>query len=178
MTLDRHYSAIVFVGQHSMANVQRGIMAHSFSSLGIQNMLVNGKPVGEIGIVSALAGHFDTPVILLTGDRAAADEIKGIIPDVELAAVKESLGRYDCISLSARDSQNLIRAAAERAARKIEKIAPYRIPGPVTLQIEFTTRNSLPLDARLREGAQVIDDRTIKYTGKDILEAWTRYRRP
>src|SRR3974377_135919 len=47
MTMDRGYKAIAFVGQHSMANVQNGVMAHSFSSLGIQNLLLNGKPVGE-----------------------------------------------------------------------------------------------------------------------------------
>src|SRR5512140_927137 len=67
MTLDRGYAAVAFLGQHSMAGVQRGIMAHSYSSLGIQNMRLNGKPVGEIETRVALAGWFDTPVILLTG---------------------------------------------------------------------------------------------------------------
>jgi hypothetical protein len=47
----------------------------------------------------------------------------------------------------------------------------------VTLQIEYTTRNSLPIDAEARSGAEVLDDRTIRYRGKDILEAWRLYRR-
>ena len=80
MTLDRGYSAIAFVGQHSMANVRNGIMAHSFSSLGIQNLLLNGRSIGEIGMVSALAGHFNIPVILLTGDTAAVEEIRTLMP--------------------------------------------------------------------------------------------------
>jgi D-amino peptidase len=46
----------------------------------------------------------------------------------------------------------------------------------VTIQIEYTTRNSLPPDAGLAPGAEVLDDRTIRYHGKDFLEAWTRYR--
>src|SRR5258708_5706769 len=48
MTLERRYAAIGFLGQHARANRRGGIMAHSYSSLGIQTMLMNGKPVGEI----------------------------------------------------------------------------------------------------------------------------------
>jgi hypothetical protein len=59
---------------------------------------------------------------------------------------------------------------------KIGAIKPYIVPGPVTLQVEYTTRNSLPVDAEKRAGAQVVDDRTIRFLGKDILEVWTLYR--
>lgn len=176
MLFERRFAAVAFIGQHSKANVKAGIMAHSFSSLGIQNMLANGKPVGEIDVVSAIAGHFGTPVILLSGDQAAADELHAIVPEAELAPVKEGIGRYVCISLSATAARDTIREAARRSVSKIGKIKPYTIPGPVTLQIEYTTRNSLPPDAGLRTGATVIDDRTIRYTGADMLEAWRLYR--
>jgi D-amino peptidase len=176
MTLDRGYSAIAFIGQHSMANVQKGIMAHSFSSLGIQNLLVNGKPVGEIGMVSALAGQFNIPVVLLTGDRAAAEEIRSLIPQVETVAVKEGLGRYSCLSLSAASARAQIQEAATRAMAGIGKIAPYKIDGPVTLQVEQTTRNSLSPDAGALPGVQVLDDRTLRIQGKDFMEAWTRWK--
>jgi D-amino peptidase len=151
-------------------------MAHSYSSLGIQNMLLNGKAVGEIDMIAAMAGHFGTPVILLSGDQAAANELHEIVPEAELAVVKEGLGRYSCISLSAEAARDTIRAAARRSVAKIGTIKPYRVSGPVTLQVEYTTRNSLPADAGLRTGAEVVDDRTIRYRGKDILEAWSLYR--
>src|SRR5437764_13551421 len=32
MTLDRRYTAVAFVGQHSMGNVRGGVMAHSYNS--------------------------------------------------------------------------------------------------------------------------------------------------
>jgi len=175
-SLERRYTAMAFVGQHSMANVRNGIMAHSFSSLGIQNMLLNGKPVGEIGIWTAMAGWFDTPVILLTGDRAAAEELREMVPAAETAVVKEGLGRYTCLSLSAPAARDVIRERATAAMRKIGSIPPYKVRGPVTIQIEYTTRNSLPADAGLAPAAEVLDDRTIRYRGQDFLEAWTRYR--
>jgi hypothetical protein len=54
MLMDRHFSAVAYVGQHSKANVRGGVMAHSYSSLGIQNMLLSGKPVGEIDVIAAI----------------------------------------------------------------------------------------------------------------------------
>ncbi|MEO8658300.1 MAG: M55 family metallopeptidase [Bryobacteraceae bacterium] len=176
MLMERRFSAVAYVGQHSKANVRGGIMAHSYSSLGIQNMLLNGKAVGEIDVIAAMAGHFGTPVILLTGDQAAANELHEIVPQAELAVVKEGIGRYTCISLSAVAARDLIREAARRSVAKIGSIRPYKVAGPVTLQIEYTTRNSLGLDSESRTGAEVLDDRTIRFRGKDIVEAWRLYR--
>lgn len=176
MLMERKFSAVAYIGQHSRANVRGGIMAHSYSSLGIQNMLLNGRPVGEIDVIAAMAGHFGTPVIMLSGDKAAADELHEIVPAAEIAVVKEGIGRYTCISLSAPAARDLIRDAARRSMAKIGSIKPYRIAGPVTLKIEYTTRNSLPVDAEARRGAEVLDDRTIQFRGENILEAWRLYR--
>ena len=175
MLMERHFSGVAYVGQHSRANVRGGIMAHSYSSLGIQNMLLNGKPVGEIDVIAAMAGHFGTPVIMLSGDQAAANELHEIVPNAELAVVKEGTGRYTCISLSASAARDAIREAARRSVSKIGSIKPYTISAPVTLQVEYTTRNSLPVDAEIRTGAEVLDDRTIRFRGKDILDAWRLY---
>jgi len=176
MLLERRFSAVAYVGQHSKANTRGGVMAHSFSSLGIQNMLLNGKPVGEIDVIAAMAGHFGTPAIMLSGDQAAADELREIVPQAELAVVKEGLGRYTCISLPVTAARAVIHEAARRSVAKIGSIKPYTVAGPVTLQIEYTTRNSLGPEAGLRPGTTIVDDRTIRYRGKDILEAWTLYR--
>jgi D-amino peptidase len=177
MLMERRWSGVAYVGQHSKANIRAGIMAHSYSSLGIQNMLLNGKPVGEIDVIAAMAGQFGTPVIMLSGDQAAANELHEIVPQAEVAVVKEGLARNVCISLSAPAARDLIREAARKSVAKIGSIQPYTVPGPVTLQIEYTTRNSLPLDSEARAGSEVLDDRTIRFRGKDILEAWRLYRR-
>jgi D-amino peptidase len=178
MTLERNYAAIGFVGQHARANRKGGILAHSYSSLGIQTMLMNGKPVGEIETRAALAGAFNTPVIFLSGDQAAAEDLHDIVPNAELAVVKEGFANYVCQTLPAQAAQNLIRLRARSGMQKVAEIKPYKIEGPVTIQIEYTTRNALGVDAHLRPGAEIIDARTIRYSGKDFLEAWTRSQRP
>ncbi len=58
MTMERGYAAVAFVGQHGRANSRGGVLAHSYSSLGIQKILMNGKPVGEIETRAALAGWY------------------------------------------------------------------------------------------------------------------------
>lgn len=176
MTLERHYSAIGFVGQHARADRKGGIMAHSFSSLGIQTMLMNGKPVGEIETLAATAGAFNTPVIFLSGDQAAADDLHAIVPDAALAVVKEGLSNYTCISMSAPAARDLIRSRATSAMKELGSIKPYAVEGPVTIQIERTTRNAMGVEVPARPNAEMVDARTIRYHGKDFLEAWTQAR--
>jgi D-amino peptidase len=176
MLFERHFSAVAFVGQHARADTPGGVMAHSYSSLGIQNLLMNGQPVGELETRTALAGWFDTPVIFLSGDRAAVDQLKKIDPEAETAVVKEGIDNYACISLSADAARRLIQERATAAMAKLGAIQPYRIRGPVTIQIEFTSRNALTPDAALKPGAEIIDARTIRFHGKDFLQAWQRAR--
>ncbi len=176
MTLERGYSAVAFIGQHAKAGVSKGVMAHSYSSLAIQNIRLNGEFVGETETRTMLAGWFNTPVILLTGDAAAVEEMKALVPEAETAAVKEGLGRYVCVSMSAEEARSSIREAARKAAAKIGKIKPYKIGGPVTIEIEYTTRNSLRIDAGQALGGEVTGDRTIRFAGKDFLDAWTKAR--
>src|SRR5258705_9502270 len=80
MMMERRFAAVAYVGQHSKANIRGGVMAHSYSSLGIQNMLLNGKPVGEIDVIAAIAGHIGTAGSMLSGDQGAADEIEENAP--------------------------------------------------------------------------------------------------
>ncbi|HUS06775.1 MAG TPA: M55 family metallopeptidase [Bryobacteraceae bacterium] len=175
MLMERGFAAVAFVGQHARANSPGGVMAHSYSSLGIQNLLMNGKPVGEIETRTALAGWFNTPVIFLSGDQAAAEQLRAIVPNVETAVVKEGLANYACISLSAEAARRLIRERATAAMAKLGQIHPYRLEGPVTIQVEYTSRHALGLNTGSRPGAEVLDARTIRYRGKDFLEAWQRY---
>jgi D-amino peptidase len=176
MLMERQYAAIAFVGQHARASRSRAVMAHSYSSLGIQRILMNGQEVGEIETRAALAGWFGIPVILLTGDQAAADDLRAIVPEAEVAVVKEGLGYYACISLSADEAQTLIEQQAARAFARIGKIRPYKIEGPVTIEVEHTTRSTLLPDKALPPGVEMVGPRTLRFRGEDFMEAWTRWR--
>jgi D-amino peptidase len=175
MLMDRGFSAVAFVGQHARANRSPAVMAHSYSSLGYQKLLLNGKEVGEIETRAALAGYFEIPVILITGDQAAAEDLQAIAPQAIAAVVKESLSYYSCISLSAPAARRKIKEAAQLAMRELPRIEPYKVKGPVTIDLEVTTRNTPDPSQPLPPGTQRLDARTLRFTGKDFLEAWRNW---
>jgi D-amino peptidase len=175
MLLERGWAAVAFLGQHARANRSPAVMAHSYSSLGIQKMVMNGKEVGEIETRAALAGWYGVPVIFLAGDQAAAEDLKAIVPDAETAVVKEAMGYYACMSMSAPEAQALIEKKARESMARIGKIRPYRIDGPVNLEIELSTRSTPSPQTSYQPGVERVGARTIRYSGKDFMEAWTRY---
>ncbi|MBI5085954.1 MAG: M55 family metallopeptidase [Acidobacteria bacterium] len=175
MLLDRGFGAVAFVGQHARANRERAVMAHSYSSLGIQKLTMNGKEVGEIETRTALAGWFGVPVILLSGDQAAAEDLRAIVPEAETAVVKESLGYYGCMSLSASAAQSMIEQRAMEAWKKRASIRPYKVEGAVEITMELTTRSTPSPEATLGAGVERIGPRTLRFRGKDFMEAWTRW---
>jgi D-amino peptidase len=173
LELDPSYSAVIFIGQHAMAGAEKGILSHSYSSQGIQNIWVNNKPVGEIGARTMLAGTFGIPVIMLSGDTAACKEIHELVPEAECAQVKSGVSRTAGFMLSHPAACALIREKARRAIGRLAEFKPYRTAGPVEVKVEFTTRGTESF--RPRQGVERLNDRTWVFRGKDILEAWLKY---
>lgn len=175
LEIDSSYSALVFIGQHAMAGAQNGILSHSYSSPGIQNLWVNGKPTGEIGGTVMLAGTFGIPVIMLSGDTAACREIHDWVPQAECAEVKSGVSWTAGFMLSHPAACALIREKAQRAMERLADFKPYHLSGPVELKVEFTTRGEKVYNPR--EGVERLNERTWVFRGKDFLDAWMKWRR-
>jgi D-amino peptidase len=171
--LDPSYSALIFIGQHAMAGARNGILSHSFSSLGIQNIWVNGKPTGEIGGRVLLAGYFGIPVIMLSGDTAACEELHDYVPQAECAEVKTGVSRTGGFMLSHPAACDLIRQKAQRAMERLGEFQPYRTSGPMEVKVEFTTRSEPNIQPR--EGVERVNERTWVFRGKDIVDAWLKF---
>jgi D-amino peptidase len=173
LELDRSYNAMIFIGQHAMAGAEKGILSHSYSSEGIQNIWVNNRPVGEIGARVMLAGSFGIPVIMLSGDTAACQELHALVPKARCAEVKTGVSRTAEYSLSHPAACALIRNEAQAAMTQLGEFQPYRNDGPAEVKVEFTPRGTH--DFAARQGAERINDRTWVFRGKDIIEAWLKY---
>jgi len=171
--LDPSYSALIFIGQHAMAGAEKGILAHTHSPDGVQNLWVNGKAVGEIGLEVMHAGSYGIPAIMLSGDTAACKEIADLIPKVECAEVKSGVSRSAGLMLPHPVACTLIREKARRAIKCLPEFKPYQVSGPVDLKVEYTNVGEAPLKAR--EGFDQVDDRTWIVHGKDFMDAYARY---
>jgi D-amino peptidase len=173
LELDSSYAAVIFIGQHAMAGAEKGVLSHSYSSEGVQNIWVNNKAVGEIGGRVMLAGAFGIPVIMLSGDTAACKELHDLVPRAECAEVKSGVSRTAGFTLSHPAACALIRERARSAMERLAEFMPYRISGPVEVRVEFTTRGTETF--RPREGVERLNDRTWAFRGKDIIDAWLKY---
>jgi D-amino peptidase len=141
--LDSSFAAFFQLGLHAMVGTTRAVMAHSFYG-NLVGYWVNEKPVGEIWMNCYTAGMSDVPFVFLSGDRAAADEARAIVPEVEVAIVKEGLSDQPgglavlpAISLAPAAAQELIRSTAARAISKIGAIAPFRPEPPFHIRARF-----------------------------------------
>ena len=173
LELDSSYSAVIFIGQHAMAGARNAILGHSYSSLGVQNMWLNDKPIGEIGGRVMLAGHFGIPAIMLSGDTAACEELHGYVPKAECAEVKSGVSRTAGYMLSHAAACALIRERAQRAMEHLAEFQPYRTSGPAELKVEFTTRGEETF--RPQEGVERVNERTWVFRGRDVVDAWLKF---
>lgn len=174
MGLDSSYSAIIFIGQHAMAGTKDGILSHTYSSLGIENLSVNGKPEGEFGTVAMIAGSFGIPVAMLSGDEAACDEVRDLTPWAECAVVKKGISRTSGYMLPHATACALIREKAKLAMEHLSQMKPVKIEGPVEVKLELTTRGTGHWV--VGNGVEHLDDRTWAFRGKNFMDAWLKYR--
>lgn len=170
--LDRSYSAVIFIGQHAMAGAQNAVLAHSYS-FHVQNMWINNIRVGEIGVRTMLAGYYGIPVIMLSGDQAACDELRRLVPDARCAVVKWGMSWNAGISLSHKAACALIRKKAQDAMEHLAEFKPYHLSNPVAVKIE-TTVQATP-GYWTRPGVERPAERTRIFHGKNLLDAWLQY---
>ena len=172
---DGRYEGIMFVGQHAMAAAKNGVLAHS-QSFNVQNIFLNGQPVGEIGQTAAIAGYFNIPVIMLSGDQAACDELLALQPKAETVAVKRLAGKTSTLSISHVEAKTRIESSARRAVEHIREFAPWKIGSSVELKFEYYPETPGASSKELSRGEhkQVLP-RTVIHRGRNVLEAFEEW---
>jgi len=172
---DKLYDGILFVGQHAMAGAKGGVLAHT-QSFSVQNIFLNGQPVGEIGQVAAIAGHFNIPVIMLAGDQAACDELLALQPKAVTVAVKKLAGKASTLSLSHAEACSRIQDAAHRAVSRVKEFTPWKLESPVEMKIEYYPGTPGVTAAALNRGdTKVFSPRTVVFRGRTVLEVYERW---
>jgi D-amino peptidase len=172
-SLDGSYDGMLMVGAHAMAGTAGAVLEHTMSSLTWVEMLINGKPTGEIGLDAAIAGHFDVPFVMVSGDDKACKEAEELAPGIECAVVKYGISRHCAELLPMSVVHKLIREKARLAMGKTESVRPLKVAGPVEIQIEYL-RTDLVDGIRERQGVRKVGPRKVLYEGKDIVDAFWR----
>jgi D-amino peptidase len=156
--------AAFFVGYHAMAGTADGILAHTMTDQ-VAELSLNGLVVGETGLNAALAGVFDVPVVLVTGDQVTIEEARSQLGEIETAAVKEGVSQTAAHCLHPEVAAEKIKAAAERALKL--KVKPFKVTFPLKAKVTF----KLPFCADMAEhipGIHRLDGNTVEWTSEDI----------
>jgi D-amino peptidase len=167
------FDAALFVGYHAMAGVSPAIIDHTYTSL-VHEARLNGRPVGELAINAALAGTYDVPVALVSGDQALAAEARDLLgPSVETVVVKHAVGRFAARSVAPAEACRRIREGAAAALRRSH--APWRLAAPIRLEVDFALTQMADM-AELVPGSVRTAGRTVTFTHDDYREVFRAWR--
>ena len=168
--IDQAIDAAIFIGYHAGTNNPAGVRAHTFSSANLARVAVNGTNVTEGSWNAAIAGQFNVPVVMMSGDDAAIAEVRKAIGNVEAAETKRTLGFHSANTLTPQASYDLIRERVTAAFRRIGDFKPYKVPGPVTIDVTF--KNYLPAEVLAYLPIfERTDSHSIRFRAKDMAEA-------
>lgn len=163
--------AVLFVGYHARAGSGPGVLAHTISDA-VLGMRLGGEPVGEIGLNAALAGHFDVPVVLLTGDDAACAEFRALVPAAMTVEVKRALGQAAAETLHPAEARDQIERTAAEAVRRRHRIPPMSTAGPVDVEIDLYGPYTVDLATLVPGVSRAPGARTVTFTARDVAEAY------
>jgi D-amino peptidase len=119
--LNSEYDAVVCVGYHARAGVL-GVLSHSFMGHEIEDIWLDDRPCGEIGLFHAASSAYGVPVALLTGDDRACDEMKDWDPSVVTVPVKYAKDRFAAQLVPVADARDAIEKSTFRALRDLPAV--------------------------------------------------------
>jgi len=167
--IDESFDAAVLIGYHASTTNTQGVRAHTISSASLTAVRLNGVEMMEASINAAIAGDFGVPVVMISGDDATVEEARRIIGDVEGAVVKWSYGFHSARTIMPEASYALIDERVRAALGRLDDFEPYRMEGPIELEISFKNYMPAELMAYL-PNVERVDGHTIRFTGRDMTE--------
>ena len=160
--LDSSFDAVMIIGIHAMEGTSDGVMNSTVSSPA--RFWINGKEVGETGIIAVKAGQLGIPVILVTGDEAVKREAMDIIPGVYTVAVKKGLSRYSAEIINPEKSWEMITETTREAVKNYKKVGLYDTGKPLEVRMEYCGDTQLVDGIARLPGVKRINGYTVSYT--------------
>jgi len=174
--IDQTFDAVIFIGYHAHAGTEDGVLDHTYSGGSVYSIKINGLEMGEGEINAAIAGWYKVPVVLITGDRIVCEQVKKNLGDeLEVAVVKEGVGRYAAKSVTPEKAQELIKKKTKIALEKIERIKPFILKPPFHFEVNFL-RSYMVDNAELIPQVERKGARTVVFTSDNFVEGFKLMR--
>jgi D-amino peptidase len=167
--IDNSFDAVIFIGYHAQAGTKNGVLDHTYSGSSIHSIKINNIELPEVGINALVAGYFNVPVVLISGDSAVCLQAKKLLgEEIETVAVKEGIGRYAAKCLPFKKALELIKEKTKRALEKRKKIKPFKFNPPYTFELEFNYSYQADYP-ELIPGVKRKGGRAVYFTSNDFI---------
>ncbi|HUU33195.1 MAG TPA: M55 family metallopeptidase [Vicinamibacterales bacterium] len=168
--IDSTFDAAVFIGYHASTTNPAGVRAHTFSSANLARVTLNGVEMSEGAWNAAIAGHFNVPIVMVSGDDAAVTEIRAVVGNLEGVETKRTLGFHAALTLTPQAVQAQIGPAVKAGLARRASFMPYKPQGPIVVDVTF--KNYMPAEVLAflpmfeRSSAH-----SVRFHAKDMAEA-------
>ncbi len=160
--LDASFAGIIQLGAHAMMGTPDGTLCHTQSSKTENRYWYNGVESGELAQVAAIAGGYNVPTLMVTGDEATCREAKKFFgPSCVTVGVKRGLAREAAELYPFDETRQALYEGAKRAVSAIGHCQPYKLTLPIQAKKEY-----LVFDDSNKQGHKVAKEGTIE----DVLK--------
>jgi D-amino peptidase len=169
--LDDDTDAVLLIGYHARAGTGPAVLAHTIGDA-VLDIRVNGRPMGEIGLNTALAGFHGAPVVLLSGDDAACAELLELVPGAATVAVKQALGQVAATALHPDEAREQLHRVAAKAIRRHDRVPLLILTGPLKVEVDLYGPYPVDLATLIPGVTRAPGARTVTFTADDMLQAY------
>ncbi len=136
--LDSSFSAMVMVGFHAMMGTPDGVLNHTQSSKTENRYWYNGVESGELVQNAVIAGYYNVPVVMVTGDEATCREARHFFGDnVVTVATKRGLSREAAELYPFEETRQALYEVAKKAVSQISINKAYKLEFPLKAKKQY-----------------------------------------
>lgn len=151
--LDSTYAGMLMIGFHAMNGTQDGVLHHTQSSKTETKYWYNGVEWGEMAQNASIAGYYNVPTIMVSGDEATCREARKFFGDKIVAvATKKGIARESAQLYPFSQTRKALYEGAKRAMAAITYCKPYKPQYPLKAKKQWLQGDSSDLKTMTKEG--------------------------
>jgi len=169
--IDSTFDAVMFIGYHAMAGTVDAVLDHTYAGAVVFSIHVNGVEMSEGSLNAMLAGYYGVPVVFISGDRAACEELRRITgEDIPYVAVKQGIGRYAAKNIPMESARIQIRQEVKYALQNIQ-VQPVEVSKPISIELTYLRTHSADM-AALIPGVERTTARSVTIRPDNIIDGF------
>ena len=131
-----NFRGIIYLGYHAREGTFGGVLAHTYSSVAIQYVKINGAPVGELDIDTYIAATHGIAPLFMASDDVCVAQFKKTSPDTVCVTTKYGKGRNEAVF---RDEDTVLQEIYDGVAKSVKAdIKPVSISVPFKMEVRYS----------------------------------------